>query len=136
MPADGIVQPNHPVQMSPRELDEFSTRLALRAKRKSTQNEMAIQTSQTNIKTTVNQGTDTNMGEEENEGEEPLPFEIIRNDKEQMLNFTDNASEGTNRMSAIKLKQSKLSGAHTGDNIHAANTSQRVLQDTGQVTFE
>ena len=38
------------------------------------------------------------------------PFEIIRNAQE-VFAFVDNVSEGTNRMSAIKLKQSKLSGS-------------------------
>ena len=47
-----------------------------------------------------------------------------------MLNFTDNASEGTNRMSAIKLKQSKLSGANTVDHTPI------MLQGANQVSFE
>ena len=45
------------------------------------------------------------------DAEHNQPFQIIRNAQE-VFAFVDNVSEGTNRMSAIKLlKQSKLSGS-------------------------
>ena len=53
----------------------------------------------------------TGMDENDREAEDAAPNETVEIAKgaEQMLQFTDNASEGTNRMSAIKVRQSKLS---------------------------
>ena len=45
----------------------------------------------------------TGMDEHERDVIAPMQFEIVRS-PEQMLYFTDNVSEGTNHLSAIKLK--------------------------------